>query len=166
VERDEIEQFVTLRYAELLRTAYLLTGSTDRAEELVQTCLLKALPRWDRIADPLAYLRRAMANQRVSLWRRLRHELLSDRPPEPEPVPDPFAGPVADRTTLIAELQRLPKQMRAVLVLRYWEDLSVEATAEALGCGAGAVKSQASRGLDRLRVALGAAPEELRRERR
>jgi DNA-directed RNA polymerase specialized sigma24 family protein len=77
VERDEIEQFVTLRYAELLRTAYLLTGSTDRAEELVQTCLLKALPRWDRIADPLAYLRRAMANQRVSLWRRLRHELLS-----------------------------------------------------------------------------------------
>jgi RNA polymerase sigma factor (sigma-70 family) len=81
-------------------------------------------------------------------------------------VPDPFAGPVADRTTLIAELQRLPKQMRAVLVLRYWEDLSVEATAEALGCGAGAVKSQASRGLDRLRVALGAAPEELRREGR
>jgi DNA-directed RNA polymerase specialized sigma24 family protein len=51
-------------------------------------------------------------------------------------------------------------------VLRYWEDLSVEATAEALGCGAGAVKSQASRGLDRLRVALGAVPEELRRERR
>jgi RNA polymerase sigma-70 factor (sigma-E family) len=152
VEIDGFTQFVSVRYAELLRTAYLLTGSPYAAEDLVQSCLLKVMPRWKEINDPMTYLRRAMTNQRVSRWRRVRRELLSARTPD-EAVADPTGG-LADRTVLVAQLARLPKRMRAVLVLRYWEDLSEADTAEVLGCSVGTVKSQASRGLARLRILL------------
>jgi RNA polymerase sigma-70 factor (sigma-E family) len=152
VEVDSFAQFVAVRYTELLRTAYLLTGSSHAAEDLVQSCLLNVMPRWHDVDDPMSYLRRAMVNQRTSFWRRVRRELLSARPPESQ-VPDPSGG-LADRTTLVAELARLPKQMRAVLVLRYWEDLSEAETADLLGCSVGSVKSQASRGLARLRALL------------
>ena len=145
-------QFVAVRYAELLSTAYLLTGSPYAAEDLVQTCLLKVMPRWEHVNDPISYLRRVMVNQRTSRWRGLRRELLSAQPPDSR-VPDP-AGGLADRTTLVAALARLPKRMRAVLVLRYWEDLSEVETADLLGCSVGTVKSQASRGLARLRTLL------------
>lgn len=152
VEIDGFTQFVSVRYAELLRTAYLLTGSPYSAEDLVQSCLLKAMVRWEEINDPMAYLRRAMANQRVSRWRRVRRELLSAQTPD-EAVADPTGG-LADRTVLVAQLARLPKRMRAVLVLRYWEDLSEADTADVLRCSVGTVKSQASRGLARLRILL------------
>ena len=141
-----------MRYADLLRTAYLLTGSPDAAEELVQSCLLKAMVRWDQIDDPMAYLRRAMVNDRVSRWRRLRRELL--RPDPPDVVVPDATTPVAERAVVLAALRRLPAQMRAVLVLRYWEDLSEAETARLLNCAVGTVKSQASRGLARLRTAL------------
>ncbi|WP_432839075.1 SigE family RNA polymerase sigma factor [Dactylosporangium sp. CA-092794] len=134
------EQFVRLRYTELLHTAYLLTGSVVAAEDLVQTCLLKIMPRFDRIADPMPYLRRAMVNQRTSWWRALRRELLAADPPE-RAGPDP-ARDLADRTALVAELARLPERMRAVLVLRYWEDLSEAETAEILGCSVGTPKKR------------------------
>jgi RNA polymerase sigma-70 factor (sigma-E family) len=156
VQTDDMAQFVAVRYADLLRTAYLLTGSLHTAEDLVQTCLLKVMPRWDTIDDHLAYLRRALVNQRTSRWRRLWRETVSDRPPDPG-VPDPAAG-LTDRTALVAELARLPKQMRSVLVLRYWEDLSEAETADVLGCSIGSVKSQASRGIARLRSVLADAP--------
>jgi RNA polymerase sigma-70 factor (sigma-E family) len=152
VARQELAQFVEVRYADLLRTAYLLTGSPDAAEDLVQTCLLKAMARWEQIADPMAYLRRAMVNDRVSRWRRLRRELLRADPPD-FAVPDATI-PVAERALVLAALRRLPVRMRAVLVLRYWEDLSEAETARLLGCSVGAVKSQASRGLARLRTVL------------
>ena len=152
MENEGFAQFVAVRYAELARTAYLLTGSPHAAEDLVQSCLLKVMARWEDIDDPMAYLRRAMVNQRISLWRRLQRELLSARPPDTV-VSDP-AGGLADRTTLVAELARLPKQMRAVLVLRYFDDLSEAETAGVLGCSVGSVKSQASRGLARLRTLL------------
>lgn len=149
----DFPEFVRLRYAALLRTAYLLTGSQHAAEDLVQTCLLSAMRRWKRIDDPMAYLRRAMVNERTSVWRRLRGaEILSAVVPD-RPVPDDTDGVVA-RDELIMALAKLPPRMRAVLVLRYWEDLSEEATATLLGCSTGSVKSQASRGLARLRSVL------------
>jgi RNA polymerase sigma-70 factor (sigma-E family) len=142
-------QFVEVRYVDLLKTAFLLTGSRHGAEDLVQSCLLKAMARWRDIEEPMAYLRRMMVNHHTSLWRRLRRELLSAQPPE-RGTDDP-TGVLADRATLVAELARLPRQMRSVLVLRYWEDLSEADTAMVLDCSVGTVKSQASRGLARLR---------------
>ncbi|GGM90346.1 SigE family RNA polymerase sigma factor [Dactylosporangium sucinum] len=127
---EGFEQFVRLRYTELLHTAYLLTGSVAAAEDLVQTCLLKIMPRFERVADPLPYLRRAMVNQRTSWWRALRRELLSAEPPD-RAGPDVIGG-FAERTALVAELARLPERMRAVLVLRYWEDLSCQAKLQKL----------------------------------
>ncbi|MFC7763648.1 sigma factor [Catellatospora bangladeshensis] len=80
---DGFREFVQLRYGELLRTAYLLTGSTHAAEDLVQSALLKAYRRWDLVDDPMAYLRRALVNQRTSVWRRIgSRELLTGVLPE------------------------------------------------------------------------------------
>lgn len=152
VDSEPFTEFVEVRYAELLRTAYLLTGSPHAAEDLVQSCLLKIMPKFATLDDPLAYTRRAMANDRTSTWRRFGRELLTSRPPDP-PYADPSGGTV-ERTMLLAALGKLPRRMRAVLVLRYWEDLSEAETAEILGCAPGTVKSQASRGLARLRDVL------------
>jgi RNA polymerase sigma-70 factor (sigma-E family) len=149
----EFADFVGLRYGDLLRTAFLLTGSHHAAEDLVQACLLKAMPRWDRIDEPMTYLRRVMVNQRVSWWRRLRRELPQADPPD-HPAPDRIGG-ADERTVILAALAQLPPRMRAVLVLRYWEDQSEAETADLLGCSIGTVKAQASRGLARLRVVLG-----------
>jgi RNA polymerase sigma-70 factor (sigma-E family) len=148
----EFAEFVALRYGDLLRTAYLLTGSHHAAEDLVQACLLKVMPRWGGIAEPMTYLRRIMVNQRVSWWRRMRRELLRADPPDGV-TPDDAAG-AAERTTVLAALAGLPPRMRAVLVLRYWEDQSEAETADLLGCSVGTVKAQASRGLARLRTVL------------
>lgn len=148
----EFADFVALRYRDLLRTAYLLTGSHHAAEDLVQACLLKAMARWNSISEPMTYLRRAMVNQRVSWWRRLRRELPHAEPPD-SAVPDDSDG-AAQRATMRAALAGLPPRMRAVVVLRYWEDQSEAETADLLGCSIGTVKAQASRGLARLRVAL------------
>ena len=153
---DEFRQFVELRYGDLVRTAYALTGSAHDAEDLVQTALVKALPRWRRIEDPMAYLRRAMANHHVNRWRRLRsRELVSESPPD-QPVGDTADG-VAERLALNAALQALPRRTRVVVVLRYVADLSEADVAATLGLPVGTVKSHASRGLARLRPALGQA---------
>jgi RNA polymerase sigma-70 factor (sigma-E family) len=146
--------FVALRYGDLLRTAYLLTGSDDAAEDLVQACLLKAMSRWAGIDEPMTYLRRVMVNQRVSWWRRLRREMLRADPPDTVAADEIHSA--TERTVLLAALAGLPYRMRAVLVLRYWEDLSEAETADLLDCSVGTVKSQASRGLARLRAVLGA----------
>ncbi|WP_034592172.1 SigE family RNA polymerase sigma factor [Hamadaea tsunoensis] len=154
---DEFREFVEARYAALLRTAYLLTGSTHAAEDLVQTALLDLLPRFATVAEPFAYARRSMINQRTSLWRRLgRREVLGGFLPD-RPGAD-HAAAADSRQDLLQALNTLPVRMRAVLVLRYWEDLSEADTAEILGCSTGTVKAQASRGLARLRTALGARP--------
>lgn len=154
MELPGFREFVEVRYTDLLRTAYLLTGSRDAAEDLVQSALLTTMRHWRGIAEPMAYVRRVMVNQRTSLWRRVgSREVLTDVLPE-RATPDGAAGR-ADRDELLAALNRLPVRMRAVLVLRYWEDLGEEETARLLGCSVGTVKSQASRGLDRLRDVLG-----------
>jgi RNA polymerase sigma-70 factor (sigma-E family) len=153
VELPGFQEFVEIRYGDLLRTAYLLTGTREAAEDLLQGALLTTMRHWRRVTDPVSYVRRAMVNQRTSLWRRIgSREWLTDRPPDRR-APDETAAR-EDRDALLAALARLPVRMRAVLVLRYWEDLSETQTAALLGCSVGTVKSQASRGLTRLRGVL------------
>src|SRR5215218_7593714 len=143
--RDEsgFDEFVAARSGELLRTALLLTGDRGHAEDLLQTALVKAYGRWDRIGREhrYAYVRRVLVTSAAS-WRRLRvtQEIVS------LPAYD-RAGPnttddVAERESMQTALAALPRRMRAVLVLRYAEDLSESATAEALGCSVLTVKSQ------------------------
>lgn len=152
-EPEGFREFVEVRYGELLRTAFLLTGSTHAAEDLVQTVLLKAYRRWHMIDEPFSYLRRAMANQSVSVWRRIgSRELITGMVPE-RSIPDDSSG-FAQRAELLEALGALPRRMRAVLVLRYWEDLSEAETAQIMGCSVGTVKAQASRGLARMRTVL------------
>ncbi|MEV4491804.1 SigE family RNA polymerase sigma factor [Micromonospora coxensis] len=150
----EFREFVEARYAELLRTAYLLTGSRDAAQDLVHDALLKVMRHWRRIDEPIAYVRRAMVNERTSRWRRIGlRELLTSAVPD-RAGPD-SADAVVARDELLAALDRLPARMRTVLVLRYWEDLPEAEVAQAMGCSVGTVKSQAARGLARLRDVLG-----------
>ncbi|WP_117209748.1 SigE family RNA polymerase sigma factor [Allorhizocola rhizosphaerae] len=146
----DFREFVEARYAKLLRIAFLLVGDPDEAEDVLQTALLAVLPRWRTMDHPEAYVRAAMVNHLIGRWRRRRViEVLTGVLPE-----RPTAGPGTDlenRDELWRALQALPGQMRAVLVLRYWEDLSEAETASLLRCSVGTVKSQASRGLARLR---------------
>lgn len=149
---DGFTEFVHTRYASLLRTAYLLTGHAQDAEDLVQTTLVKVVPHWRRIADnPEGYVRRAMVNENVSRWRRRRwRERTTDTLPE-QLAHEP------DRAELIAvrdALRTLAPRQRAVLVLRYYEGLTEAEIAATLGIATGTVKSQARDGLARLRLAL------------
>ncbi|GIF74990.1 SigE family RNA polymerase sigma factor [Asanoa siamensis] len=146
-------EFVDLRYGELLRIAYLLTGSAHDAEDLVQSALLKVMRRWRKIEEPLAYLRRAMANQHISVWHRVRsRELVGVAPPEP--ATDDTAESVVRRQALVAALRELPPRTRVVVVLRYLEDRPEAEVAATLGWPVGTVKSHAARGLARLRSTL------------
>lgn len=143
----------------LLRVAFLLTGDRWLAEDLLQTALLKTSRRWSRIADHHAaypYVRRVLITTYAG-WRRRRRvsEVLTDSLPEHGPAVCDDAAP----GRAVAALDALPPRMRAVIVLRYYEDLSEADTAAALGCSAGSVKSQASRGLARLRVELSPADD-------
>jgi RNA polymerase sigma-70 factor (sigma-E family) len=156
VDDDGFREFVQVRYVDLLRTAYLLTGSRDAAQDLVQNALVKAMSRWSRVNDPTAYLRRTMVNERTARWRRIgSREFVTTMLPE-RWRPD-AADRVVERDELLRALAQLPSRMRAVLVLRYWEDLSAADTAAILGCSVGTVKSQAARGLAKLRVLLAPA---------
>ncbi|MGI5214145.1 SigE family RNA polymerase sigma factor [Plantactinospora sp. CA-290183] len=158
-EDDGFREFVEVRYGDLLRTAYLLTGSRHAAEDLVQNALLRAMRRWAGVREPLAYVRRIMVNERLSLWHRIgSRELLTgmvgewSRPRAPDDRD--LAEGVVVRDELLGALGGLPARMRAVLVLRYWDDLPEAEIADTLGCSVGTVKSQASRGLARLRAVL------------
>lgn len=142
----------------LLRVAFLLTGDRWLAEDLLQTALLKTSRRWARIADHQAaypYVRRVLVTTYAG-WRRRRRvtEVLTDSLPDRGSAIDEAAPGSA-----VAALDALPPRMRAVIVLRYYEDLSEADTAAALGCSTGSVKSQASRGLARLRVELSPATD-------
>jgi RNA polymerase sigma-70 factor (sigma-E family) len=156
--RDEtgFDDFVAARSADLLRTAVLLTRNRGHAEDLLQAALVMAYRRWGRIErdHPYPYVRRILVTTAASR-RRLRstQEIVSlpgYDPPGPDPTED-----VAERERLAAALATLPARMRAVLVLRYTEDLSEAATAELVGCSVSTVRTQTVRGLARLRTALG-----------
>jgi RNA polymerase sigma-70 factor (sigma-E family) len=151
--RQGFEEFVAARYAALLRTAYLLTQDRGLAEDLVQTALAKCWLGWKRIRydDPGPYVHRVLVNTYTAWWRRRWN---SEYPTEDLPQ---GGGPVShhavdERVDLADALRRLPRRMRAVVVLRFYEDLSEAETARILGCSAGTVKSQTSRALAKLRI--------------
>jgi RNA polymerase sigma-70 factor (sigma-E family) len=151
---DEIdfEAFVAASGHRLLRTAYLLVGDRHTAEDLLQTALERTARRWGRITGvPEAYARTTIANLATDRWRRR-----SVRPPEvlidpPESAAADFTTDLVVRDALIHALNTLTRRQRAVLVLRYFDDLTEPETAAALGVSVGTVKSSASRALDRLR---------------
>ena len=154
-------EFVTARWQALFRTAYLLTGSDADAEDLLQNALVKAYLAWDRVTaadSPEAYVRRIVLNTFVSGKRRAwgRETSMAMLPERADPSADPD-----DRLGLWPRVLALPPRQRAVVVLRYYEDLTLQQTADVLGCSIGTAKSQASDALRTLRVALspeGATP--------
>jgi RNA polymerase sigma-70 factor (sigma-E family) len=146
-------EFVDLHYVDLLRVAYLITGSTYDAEDLLQSALLKVMRRWRQVDDPLPYLRRTMINHHLSMWRRLRsREVVIAN--VPERITGDGVDRVVQRQAVLAALRELPARTRVVVVLRYVADLPEAEVAAALGWPVGTVKSHASRGLARLRAAL------------
>jgi RNA polymerase sigma-70 factor (sigma-E family) len=168
-EQDEaFSAFVAARSRHLLQAAFLLTGDRHRAEDLLQTALTRCYLRWPSIegADPEGYVRRALVNAHIDWWRRKPwREEPTDLLPETA-LPDE-TDDVAVRDALLSALATLNRRQRAVVVLRYYEDLSEAEIAAVLGCSTGTVKSAASRAMVRLRDAPGLvpvlAPEELGR---
>jgi RNA polymerase sigma-70 factor (sigma-E family) len=156
----EFSAYMEARQQSLLRTAYLLTGDRPTAEDLVQTSLAKLYLAWDKVdkRDSVdAYVRRILVNEHNSLWRRgwKKREHATEAIPESHHTDTYDEG---QRGALWAIVQTLPRKARAVVVLRYYEQLSEAETADALGISVGTVKSQASRALATLRQR---APEHL-----
>ncbi len=166
--RDEAEftSFVRARGPALLRLGWLLTTDADAAEDLVQEALVRVVPTWDRVAPGAreAYVRAAMRSLWIDGWRRRRGRLLSVVADLPEAAllragrrvagaagTDATEG-TAGRLALMDALARLTPRQRAVLVLRFYEDLTERQTAESMGVTVGTVKSQTRHALDRLRV--------------
>jgi RNA polymerase sigma-70 factor (sigma-E family) len=155
----EFARYFGERAHSLRATAYLLCGDWHHAEDITQQALLKLYLAWPRLArhDALdAYARkivlRTFLSERRRPWRR--REQLTDLPPEAAAAGE-MPGDADHRMLVLHALTAVPPKQRAVLVLRYWNDLSVEETAEVLGCSTGNVKSQSARGLATLRQRLG-----------
>lgn len=154
-DRDaDFTAYLQARQARLLRTAYLLTGDQHQAEDLLQTSLAKLYLSWHKVRgrDSVdAYVRRIMVNENNSLWRRgwRRREVATDEVPERTSVLDEYDEGVS--ATVWSIVQTLPRKARAVVVLRYYEQLTEAETAEVLGISVGTVKSQCSRALTALR---------------
>jgi RNA polymerase sigma-70 factor (sigma-E family) len=153
---SDFVEYVSARLARLHRAAYFMCGDAHRADDLVQATLVSLYAHWKhaRTAENLdgyvhRILTRRLIDEQRSRWARV---ILRDRLPETVAVP--AVEPDADHDTVVAALRRLPVGQRAVIVLRYYSELSVEETATALGCSVGNVKSQCSRGLATLREAL------------
>jgi RNA polymerase sigma-70 factor (sigma-E family) len=157
VDDDVIRDFVQMRLSRLSRIAYLLTADHHAAEDLLQNTLVKLVVQWRRVStadNPDAYLRKILYNEHVSRWRGsgyLRRERLTDELPEPGLRRDE-ADDTVRRLLLQRALTRLTPKQRAVIVLRYVEDLSEVDAAAALGCSVGTVKSQTHDALVRLRA--------------
>jgi RNA polymerase sigma-70 factor (sigma-E family) len=150
---DDFSEFARSRLARLSRIAFLLTGDHHAAEDLLQTALTKVAEKWKRVSQtgsPDAYVRRVLYNEHVSMWRRTRLEVTTEHPPEVATGQDE-ADSALRRIMLRVALARLTPRQRAVIVLRFFEDLSVGEAAEVLRCSEGTVKSQTSYALGRLR---------------
>ncbi len=156
---EEFADLVHAAWPSLYRTAVLLTGDHALAEDLTQNALAATYSRWHRLRDPAAapgYARRALVNGTTSWFRRPTNR--SERPTEH--LPDHAGGrdpgqTATDRVDVLGALAQLPPRQRAVVVLRYYDDLSVQEAADALGVTTGTVKSQTSAALTKLRGLLG-----------
>ncbi len=142
----DFESFVAARSGHLLKTAYVLTHDHARAEDLLQTALAKAWLAWSRISDHEAYVRKVMVNTYASWWRR---RWRGERPTVA--LPDQATYDPSPDADLWAALGRLPRGQRAVIVLRYYEDLTEAETARVLDCSVGTVKSQTAKAIAKLR---------------
>jgi RNA polymerase sigma-70 factor (sigma-E family) len=154
----EFTQFAHASWASLYRTAYLLIGDAAEAEDLVQTTLAKTYASWSKVRDVDAapgYARTVLVNTATSWFRKRswRNERPTAEPPDLVHEPDP-----SDRPALMSALAVLPPRQRAVIVLRYYEDLTEAETADMLGITVGTVKSQAHKALAALRASVGDHP--------
>jgi RNA polymerase sigma-70 factor (sigma-E family) len=158
------EEFVVARLPAVLRFAGVLTGDRALAEDVVQEALIRASGRWQRIGQldlPEAYVRKMIVNEFLS-WRRRSWRLVPGGtgaglggPPIPDPAVD-----YAERDAITAELAKLPRRQRTVLVLRYYQGLSDPEIAEVLGCRPGTVRGYAARALAALRVEMAGPPRQ------
>ncbi|MGK5675263.1 SigE family RNA polymerase sigma factor [Micromonospora sp. URMC 106] len=156
---EGLSEFVRSHTPALSRLAYLLTGNHPDAQDLLQSALTKTAVRWHRVAgydDPVAYVRRVMVNEATSRWRRWRRLRIDPVVKVPERTRPDDATHAVGRVVLWEALGRLTNRQRALLVLRFYEDRSVQETADLLGCSVGTVKSQTHHALARLRAV---APE-------
>jgi RNA polymerase sigma-70 factor (sigma-E family) len=152
---DGFDDFVRTGSTGLLRIAYLLTGDRGAAEDLTQEVLEQMYVRWRRIRGaPEAYARRALVNRATNRWRARGRRPETGLGDHDMSAPDHSDG-VTEREAVLAALRELPPKQRAAVVLRYLDDLPVGEVAAALDCSEGTVKSNAARGLDRLRAVLG-----------
>lgn len=153
----DFAEFVRMSMPGLLRYGHALTGNPHDAADLVQSVLEKVGSRWAAVQrkgdDPLAYVRRAMANTHISIWRRRRRESLVAELPDSGAVAPEMSS--LDTEPLWQALRTLPPRQRAVIVLRYYENLSEAEIAKALGISCGTVKSQSSKAMASLRTRLG-----------
>ena len=148
--REAFDAFARARLTALLRFAHVLTGDPHQAADLVQDALERTALAWSRVVakdDPERYVRRAIVNRHVSIWRRRRRERLVADCPESS-----YVAADGHDEALWRELSALPPRQRAVVVLRFYEDLSERQVAEVLGCSVGTVKSQNAKALARLRT--------------
>jgi RNA polymerase sigma-70 factor (sigma-E family) len=144
--------------ARLRRTARLLVGSSDAADDLVGEALARALPKWrsGRVVDPVGYVRVTLVNLATKRWRRRAvGRRLDHRALDWLPAADPIEYNVVERDAVLDAVAHLAPRRRAVVVLRFYEDRSIEEIASILGCADGTVKSQLSRALGQLAVELG-----------
>ena len=161
-EKDaEFEAYMAARQPSLLRTAYLISGDRHTAEDLVQTALAKLYLSWDKVQRRElvdGYVRRILVNENNSLWRRAwkRRETSTDTLPDHQAVSDSHDD--GTKAALWEFVQSLPRKQRAVVVLRFYEDLSEAEVADILGISVGTVKSQSSRALAALRSRVHTQP--------
>ncbi|MEV8548398.1 SigE family RNA polymerase sigma factor [Streptomyces glaucescens] len=161
---EEFQAFVIGRWPRLMRTAFLLTGEQHAAEDLVQSTLERVYVAWRKVGsadEPEAYVRRVMINTHARKHRRRLREFLAPKDDSGLAHDQPDTGDriaqADDRNALLTALAGLPVRQREAVVLRYWEDLTETQTAEAMGCSVGAVKSNAAKGIAKLRAIPGLA---------
>lgn len=146
-------EYVLTRGPRLRRAAYLLCGSPELAEDLLQEALIALAERWGSVQNPDAFVRRVVYRQRVSWWRKHRREVVTERLPEPGMPDGTHQRAQADEVR--EALRALPPRQRAAVVLRYFEDLTVAQTAEVMGVRPGTVKSLSHHAVATLRELLG-----------
>ena len=153
----EFREFMHARWPAMVRLAYGLTGDQGHAEDVAQAAFARAYASWPRVrrsGDPDAYVRQIVINENRNRFRKRR---VTERLTNSVLIDVPWADATREsdeRSALIAALQRLGPRQRAVIVLRYWLDLTEQETAAALNCSVGTVKSQASRALAALRESI------------